>query len=314
MSLSNLLNSFRNLALGASNVAKSNLMSEAIAVRKPLNVYNGLFLQTIRFVGKDNPYKYKRGLHRPSLRRMIIKPEKYTVTPLWFQRLGGRDPETGRVVCSKIGGGIKHKYRWVLFTRQVPKGSPPLVEKVDQILDDPLRTAKIALVMSGDQKRYLLATVNMKPGDLIKSSSEIPRMPVRPSEGDAWPLGALPVGTVVHNVETLPGNGGYFARAAGTCCQILRKIPGRVIVQIPSKREVSLSEECMATVGRVSNTDHNKIPIGSAQANRWLGNRPCSGLWHRKDGYCGRKIRAIPPMKVYDGKKPKLPPVYKLSI
>ena len=102
MSLSSLLNSFKHLALGASNVAKSSV-SGAVAPRKPMGVYNGLFLQTVRFVGKDNPFKYKRGLHRPSLRRMIIKPEKYTVTPLWFRRLGGRDQETGMHYLISIG-------------------------------------------------------------------------------------------------------------------------------------------------------------------------------------------------------------------
>lgn len=73
---------------------------------------------------------------------------------------------------------------------------------------------------------------------------------MKPSEGDAWPLGALPVGTIVHCVEPIPGGEGYFARAAGTSCEILRKVGERVIIRIPSKHEISLSQECMAVVGK----------------------------------------------------------------
>lgn len=320
MSFSNLINKFVNRGLNCISYATPFISKSSLGAIGLPNLESAcqrlapVFHQAVRYVGKQNPMKYKRGLKSHCYRRWIDKPEKYTTDLISFRRLGGRDPVTGRVVVSTIGGGIKHKYRWVLFTRHVPKDSEPLVERVHSIHDDPLRTAKIALVASGDEKRWILATTNMKEGDLIKTSSKIPRIPVRPNEGDAWPLGALPIGTVVHNVEPYPGTKGYFARAAGTCCQILRKVGGRVIIQIPSKREVSLSEECMAVVGRVSNIEHNKIPIGSAQANRWLGNRPRSGLWHRKDGYCGRKIRPLPPMKEYA--KPKKPssPVYQLTM
>ena len=123
---------------------------------------------------------------------------------------------------------------------------------------------------------------------------------VRPNEGDCYPLGALPIGTIVSNVERIPGEGGKVAKAAGTMALLVRKIDGRCIIQMPSKREMNIDERCMATVGRVSNIDHDKRILGKAGANRWLGIRPRSGLWHRKDGRFGRKIKPIKKAKVHD--------------
>lgn len=146
----------------------------------------------------------------------------------------------------------------------------------------------------------------MKAGDILRTSMHIPRIPVRPREGDAYPLGALPLGTQIHNVEKIPGNGGFLVHAAGTCATIVRRTPDqRVIIQLPSKHEYSLAQDCMCTVGRLSNVEHNKTPIGSAQRSRELGNRPRSGLWHRKTGIHGRKIRGPPPIKVVLGGKLK---------
>lgn len=121
---------------------------------------------------------------------------------------------------------------------------------------------------------------------------------VRPSEGDAYPLGALPTGTQVHCVEIAPGLGGFLVHAAGGYATILRKAPNnRVIIMMPSKKEFSLPENCMCTVGRLSNVEHADTPVGSAQKNRELGNRPRSGWWQRKTGRFGRKIRRPPPVK-----------------
>ncbi|XP_008941867.1 PREDICTED: 39S ribosomal protein L2, mitochondrial, partial [Merops nubicus] len=118
-------------------------------------------------------------------------------------------------------------------------------------------------------------------------------------EGDAYPLGALPIGTLVCNLESHPGKGAQYIRAAGTCGVLLRKVNGTAIVQLPSKRQMQVLETCVATVGRVSNVDHNKRVIGKAGRNRWLGKRPHTGLWHRKGGWAGRKIKPLPPMKSY---------------
>ena len=122
---------------------------------------------------------------------------------------------------------------------------------------------------------------------------------VRASEGDAHPVGSLPIGSIVSNVEVIPGAGGVKARAAGTSCQLLRKVGDRCILRMPSKREIDISQQCMATVGRVSNIEHNKQHIGSAGNARRMGIRPKSGWWHRKTGYNGRKIRPLKPVKVY---------------
>lgn len=107
-------------------------------------------------------------------------------------------------------------------------------------------------------------------------------------------------------MEKFPGEGGMLCQSAGTFATILRRTPDqRIVVQLPSKQEYSLPQECMCTVGRVSNIMHNKTPIGSAQRNRELGNRPRSGLWKRKTGIHGRKIYPLPPVKVVGSKKPK---------
>lgn len=117
------------------------------------------------------------GVHR-AYRRIVHYPEKYTVKPLEVTNLGGRDPATGRLAVKGIGGGIKHKYHWIDWVRTGPKdNSPPREEKVIKIIKDGCRTANVALVAYGDQMRYYLATVNMKEGDILRTSSYIPRIP-----------------------------------------------------------------------------------------------------------------------------------------
>lgn len=236
-------------------------------------------------------------------------PEEYTVKPLNVTNLAGRDPVSGRVVCKGIGGGIKHKYHWVQFVRDGPTEGPPQIEKVIDVLFDGCRTANVALVATGDEMKYILATENMKKGDLIKTSRVIPRIPVRANEGDAYPLGALPIGTMVHCVEKFPEYKFHLITAAGTYGTILRKFDNHVVVLLPSKRELAFKQECMATVGRVSNVEHSKTPIGSATNLRALGYRPRSGLWQRKTGRSGRKIKRPPPMRIIEGpnKKKKEP-------
>ncbi|KAM7173040.1 large ribosomal subunit protein uL2m isoform 2-T3 [Macrochelys suwanniensis] len=226
---------------------------------------------------------------------------KYTTRPVGMKKTGGRD-HTGRIAVHGIGGGHKQRYRMIDFQRlRYGPGaeSGSYEEKVIQIQYDPCRSADIALVAGGKQKRWIIATENMQPGDILKTSRHIGRMAVSANEGDAYPLGALPVGTLINNLESHPGKGAQYIRAAGTCGVLLRKVNGTAIVQLPSKRHMQVLETCMATVGRVSNIDHNKRIIGKAGRNRWLGRRPHSGLWHRKGGWAGRKIRPLPPMKSY---------------
>uniref|UniRef100_UPI0037E70B16 large ribosomal subunit protein uL2m n=1 Tax=Semicossyphus pulcher TaxID=241346 RepID=UPI0037E70B16 len=227
--------------------------------------------------------------------------EKYTIKPIGMKKTGGRD-HSGKIRTHGIGGGHKQKYRWVDFQRlryEADREATPFAEKVVEVRYDPCRSADIALVAGGNRKRWIIATENMQVGDIIKTSGVIARMAVSANEGDAHPLGALPVGTLVNNLEIQPGKGSEYIRAAGTSGVLLRKVNGTVIVQLPSKQQVQVLETCMVTVGRVSNIDHNKRIIGKAGRNRWLGIRPSSGLWQRKGGWAGRKIKPLPPMKSY---------------
>ncbi|XP_032155353.1 39S ribosomal protein L2, mitochondrial isoform X2 [Sapajus apella] len=225
---------------------------------------------------------------------------KYTITPVKMRKSGGRD-HTGRIRVHGIGGGHRQRYRMIDFLRFRPEetDSGPFEEKVIQVRYDPCRSADIALVAGGSRKRWIIATENMQAGDRILNSNHIGRMAVAAREGDAHPLGSLPVGTLINNVESEPGRGAQYIRAAGTCGVLLRKVNGTAVIQLPSKRQMQVLETCIATVGRVSNVDHNKRVIGKAGRNRWLGKRPNSGRWHRKGGWAGRKIRPLPPMKSY---------------
>nr|XP_004649535.1 39S ribosomal protein L2, mitochondrial [Jaculus jaculus] len=226
---------------------------------------------------------------------------KYTIRPLKMRKSGGRD-HTGRIRVHGIGGGHKQRYRMIDFLRfrPEPETKPePFEEKVVVVRYDPCRSADIALVAGGNRKRWIIATENMKAGATILNSNHIGRMAVAAQEGDAHPLGALPIGTLINNVESEPGRGAQYIRAAGTCGVLLRKVNGTAIIQLPSKRQMQVLDTCIATVGRVSNADHNQRVIGKAGRNRWLGKRPNSGLWHRKGGWAGRKIQPLPPMKSY---------------
>lgn len=265
------------------------LSNELVAVPRAITSVRNIY----HHVDKPQPGGGK------SFRRIVHYPEEYTVKPLAVTNLGGRDPVSGRLVAKGIGGGIKHKYHWISWKREGPSEGPPQEERVVKILKDGCRTAYVALVACGDQLKYILATENMKPGDIIRTSMHIPRIPVRPHEGDAYPLGALPLGTQVHNIEKYPGGGGILVHAAGTYATIVRRTTDhKIVVQLPSKLEYCLPQNCMCTVGRLSNVEHGKTPIGSAQKNRELGNRPRSGLWKRKSGIHGRKIRPPKPMRI----------------
>lgn len=184
--------------------------------------------------------------------------------------MAGRDPVTGRVVAKGIGGGVKHKFHWVKYDREGPaKGEQE--ERVIDVMFDGHRSAKVALVGYGDKLKYIIATENMRPGDIIKTSRYIPRIPVRPKEGDSYPLGALPIGSQVHCVEVTPGNAIHKIRAAGAFGTIIRRFDDVVVVQDTRKHEIAFKKTCMATVGRVSNIGHQDVKLGSHQRNRELG-------------------------------------------
>lgn len=272
-------------------------------------------------IDRVNVKRDRKGVTK-NYRRLVFYPKDhegnlaYTVAPLEYRHMAGRDPISGRVIVDGLGGGIKETVQWVHDYRTGPKdGSPPKEERVLKIIKTPaqsVRTADLALVGDGDQLKLYLATENMKVGDILKTSEFIPRIPVRANEGDAHPVGALPLGSTVCCVEKFPGEGAHYGRSAGNSVTLLRTLHDNVVIQLPSKQEVAINKHCMAVVGRISNPEHMNDQIGSPNRLRELGNRPRSGLWQRKTGYDGRKIRPLPPLKIVK-KLPELP-TFQLTI
>jgi len=251
----------------------------------------------------------------------------YTTECLPWEKTNGRDQapdrETKYIQNYKIRGGVDRRYRMVDLTRLVPVGeTSPFAERVLEIVDDETSSPFIALVANGNFKRWILASENMKVGDLVKTYNEIPRNPVQAFEGDAYPLGALPVGTMVHNIEVQPGQGGRWCVNAGTYGTITKRVEDRVLVLMYKTKktrhgqEISVDERCMATVGRVSNVNHHLIPIKSTTMPNYgllfkLGYRPRSGLWQKKTSRFGRAIKPPPRLLVYQDPPKPFTPIYK---
>ena len=190
-------------------------------------------------------------------------PEKSLLKPL--KKLGGRNNQ-GRITVRHQGGGHKQQYRIIDFKR-AKDGVPAKVATIEY---DPNRTANIALLHYLDgEKRYILAPYGVKVGDLLYSG---PEADIKP--GNALPLSKIPVGTVVHNVELIPGRGGQLARSAGSSIQLMAKEGKYATLRMPSGEMRMVLANCRATVGQVGNIDQENINIGKAGRNRWLGIRP----------------------------------------
>ncbi|RWS09094.1 ribosomal protein L2-like protein [Dinothrombium tinctorium] len=242
------------------------------------------------------PYKY-------AWQPILPKDGEYTTRKLPIKKLGGRDPETGRVVVRTIGGGNKKYFRWIDYTRHAPEGET-IEEKVFNVRYSPLHTCLIALVARNGHKRWIVASENMKPGDVIRTTNVIPKNPIQGKEGDAHPIGALIPGTLIHNIEKVPGSSldeNRFCINAGTHAVILRRMKDSVVIKYPRGHEITLNSKCMVTVGKVSNPNHYTVNLLVPQRLHWKGWRQVSGLWHRKDGYCGRKLRKPKPLNLVDG-------------
>jgi len=247
--------------------------------------------------------------------RIIVPemPEKYTTKPFKTLKTGGNHPDTGRKEYRRVGGGLTKTWLWVNTKRQGPSSGPPLIERVIRIVNSDCHTAKVALIAHGNTQHYILATENLKVGDLIKTSNEIPKNPVKASEGDAFPVGALPVGTMVNSVEDFPGNGARFALNAGGFATIMKRIDSRCILQLATKHEISIDERCMVTVGRLSNVEHQDFIYGKAGVSRLMGIRPKLGLFHPKTQRFGRRPFRPKPILVLTDKKPEHPNVIKIQ-
>jgi large subunit ribosomal protein L2 len=141
---------------------------------------------------------------------------------------------------------------------------------VERLEYDPNRTAFIALVRYDDgELAYILAPQRLKAGDKVVAGAQVDVKP-----GNAMPLGSIPIGTIVHNVEMKQGRGGQIARSAGSYAQLVGRDAGYALLRLNSGEQRMVRAECMATIGAVSNSDHGNIKIGKAGRNRWLGKRP----------------------------------------
>ena len=178
---------------------------------------------------------------------------------------GGRG-NSGRITSRRKGGGHKQAYRLVDFQRSKIDVAA-IVERVEY---DPNRTAYIALIKYSDgEQAYILAPQRLAVGDTVMSGIGVDVKP-----GNAMPLSAMPVGTIIHNIETKPGKGGQLARAAGTYAMLAGRDQGYALLKLKSGETRMVRAECMATVGAVSNPDHVNESIGKAGRTRWMGIRP----------------------------------------
>jgi len=190
-------------------------------------------------------------------------PEKSLLEPI--KKSGGRDNH-GHISMRRIGGGHKRKYRIIDFKRN-RLGQPATVREIEY---DPNRSARIALVQYEDgEKRYILHPKGLKVGDVIASG---PGTDVR--LGNALPLGEIPLGTAVHNIELKIGKGGQVCRSAGMSAQVMAKEGEYVTLRMPSSEVRLVHQRCLATIGEIGNAEHELESWGKAGKSRWMGQRP----------------------------------------
>ncbi|MCL8008442.1 50S ribosomal protein L2 [Gelidibacter japonicus] len=192
------------------------------------------------------------------------KPEKSLLVP--NKRSGGRNSQ-GKMTMRQIGGGHKKRYRIIDFKRNKP-GIPAEVASIEY---DPNRTAFIALLNYQDgEKRYIIAQAGLNVGQNVVSGTEN----IAPEIGNAMTLKHVPLGTIISCIELRPGQGAIMARSAGSFAQLMARDGKFASVKLPSGETRLILVECMATIGAVSNHDHQLIVSGKAGRSRWLGRRP----------------------------------------
>jgi len=191
------------------------------------------------------------------------EPEKSLVVSK--KRTGGRN-NLGRITVRHRGGGHRRKYRIIDFKRD----KFGIEAKVAAIEYDPNRSARIALLHYRDgEKRYIIAPEGLQVGEILMSG---PDAPIKP--GNALPIEKIPLGTEVHNIELKPGQGGKLVRSAGDAAQVLAKEGDYAHIRLPSGEVRLIRLNCLATIGRVGNVEHNSITLGKAGRKRYLGRRP----------------------------------------
>ena len=191
------------------------------------------------------------------------EPEKSLLRPL--KKSGGRNAQ-GRITCRHRGGGHKRQYRVIDFKRN----KIDIPARVLSIEYDPNRSARIALLAYNDgEKRYIIAPLGMKVGDVIVCGETADMKP-----GNALPLKNIPLGTTLHNIELTPGKGGQIVRSAGTGAQLMAKEGKYAQVRLPSGEVRMVLLTCKATIGQVGNIEHENISLGKAGRTRHRGVRP----------------------------------------
>jgi large subunit ribosomal protein L2 len=191
------------------------------------------------------------------------KPEKSLLAPL--KKSGGRNSQ-GKMTIRHRGGGHKRRYRVIDFKRD----KQGVAATVKSIQYDPNRTAFIALLEYADgEKRYVIAQNGLQVGQTVSSGST-----AAPEIGNAIPLNDIPLGTIISCIELRPGQGAVMARSAGTFAQLMAKDGKFVTVKLPSGETRLILSSCLATIGAVSNSDHQLLVSGKAGRSRWLGRRP----------------------------------------
>jgi large subunit ribosomal protein L2 len=192
------------------------------------------------------------------------RPEKALVAGRTRQRSGRNN--FGNTTVRFQGGGHKRRYRIVDFRRD-KTGIPGRVAALEY---DPNRSARLALLHYADgEKRYILAPVGLRVGDVVSSG---PEAEIRP--GNALPLANVPLGSMVHNVELKPGRGGQLVRSAGGAAQLMAREGALATLRMPSGEQRYVHVRCTATIGQVGNADHENVSLGKAGRSRWLGQRP----------------------------------------
>ena len=192
------------------------------------------------------------------------KPEKTLLLP--NRRTGGRNNK-GRMTVRHVGGGHKKKYRIIDFKRD--KYDTP--GEIVSIEYDPNRSSFIALIKYPDgEKRYIVAQSGLKVGQKVTSGTD----KVSPDLGNAMPLSVIPLGTIISCLELVPGKGANIARSAGSFAQLMARENKYATVKLPSGETRLILSKCFATIGSVSNSDHQLVVSGKAGRSRWLGRRP----------------------------------------
>ncbi len=182
-----------------------------------------------------------------------------------LNKSGGRN-NLGRVTSRHLGGGHKQKYRMIDFKRD-KVDIPATVAAIEY---DPNRTANIALLHYVDgEKRYILSPNGIKVGDTVVAGEQVDIKP-----GNCLPMGNMPLGSIIHNVEMKIGKGGQLVRSAGGSAQLMAKEGDHVLVKLPSGEVRRFHKSCRASIGQVGNLEHESESIGKAGRNRWKGRRP----------------------------------------